>query len=225
MVKSLNNYAQAYYTSPVVRMPYGDVLSSYWDNVDITRVSYYRGLMYLAELDGMIWNKSNGKTSMDDVIVDLYKLRREGQACGLMTLKEKLAGLIGQEGLDRSYDAMFKGNLIIPSEDCLERYGLKLVRMKWQKFELGFETQSMREFQVRGLVPGSAADKAGVEEGDIIVRGFMVWIVEDELDIPMRIVVLRNGKEVKIEWWPRSDEVVKAYGWVDDRAPSGLHEL
>lgn len=225
MVKSMNNYAQAYYTSPVVRMPYGDVLSNYWDTVDITRVSYYRGLMYLAELDGIIWSKSQGKRSMDDVIVGLYKLRRDGQPCGLMTLKEKLAGLIGQESVGRSYEAVFKGDLIIPSGGCLARYGLKLVRMKWQKFELGFEAQSMRDFKVRGLVPGSAADRAGVKEGDVIVKGFMVWIVEDELDVPMRIIVLRNGKEVKIEWWPRSDEVVEAYGWVDDRDPSGPHEL
>ncbi|POS74614.1 hypothetical protein DHEL01_v206986 [Diaporthe helianthi] len=225
MVNSMNNYAQAYYTSPVVRMPYGDVLSHYWDTVDITRVSYYRGLTYLVELDGIIWNKSEGKKSMDDVVVDLYKLRREGQPCGLTILKDKLAGLIGRESLDRSYDAMFKGELIIPPEESLERYGLKLVKMKWQRFELGFDTQSMREFKVRGLVPGSAADKAGVKEGDTIVKGFMVWIVEDELDVPMRIVVMRDENEVKYEWWPRSDEVVEAYGWIDVRRPGGPDEL
>ncbi|KAK7707934.1 hypothetical protein SLS64_006756, partial [Diaporthe eres] len=129
MVKSMNNYAQSYYTSPVVGMPFDDVLSDYWGDVDITRVSYYRGAMYLAELDGMIWKESHGKKSMDDVIVDLYKLRKEGKPCGLATLKEKVADLIGRESLDRSYEAMFKGDLIIPSEDCLERYGLKLVKM------------------------------------------------------------------------------------------------
>ncbi|KAI7783416.1 peptidase m61 domain-containing protein [Diaporthe eres] len=225
MVKSMNNYAQAYYTSPVVGMPFDDVLSDYWDDVDITRVIYYRGAMYLAELDGMIWKESHGKKSMDDVIVDLYKLRREGKPCGLATLKEKVAGLIPRESLDRSYEAMFKGDLIIPSEDCLERYGLKLVKMGWKKFELGFDTQSMREFKVRGLVSGSAADKAGVKNGDVIVRGFMVWGVEDELDIPMKLTVLRNGKEKEFEWWARSDEVVEAYGWVDIQESGSLDEL
>ncbi|KAK2597932.1 hypothetical protein N8I77_012684 [Diaporthe amygdali] len=225
MVKSMNNYAQAYYTSPVVNMPYDDVLSGYWDNVDITRVSYYRGLMYLAELDGLIWKASKGKKSMDDVIVDLYKLRREGKTCDLTTLKDEVAVLIGQDKLDKTYEAMFKGDLIIPSEDCLERYGLKLVKMEWQKFELGFDTQSMREFKVRGLVSGSAADKAGVKEGDIIVRGFMVWGVEDELDIPMRLTVSRDGEEKEFEWWPRSDEVVEAYGWVDVHEQGSPDEL
>lgn len=225
MVKSMNNYAQSYYTSPVVGMPFDDVLSDYWGSVDVTRVSYYRGVMYLAELDGMIWKESHGKKSMDDVIVDLYKLRKEGKPCGLATLKEKVAGLIGQESLDRSYDAMFKGDLVIPSEDCLQRYGLKLVKMGWKKFELGFDTQSMREFKVRGLVAGSAAEKAGVKEGDAIVRGFMVWGVEDELDIPMRLTVLRNGKEKEFEWWARSDEVVEAYGWVDLKESGGPDEL
>lgn len=225
LVKSMNSYAQSYYTSPVVGMPYDDVLSDYWGDVDITRVSYYRGLMYLAELDGIIWKKSQGKKSMDDVIVDLYKLRREGKPCSLATLKEKVAGLIGQESLNRSYEAMFNGDLIIPSEDCLHRYGLKLVKMDWQKFELGFDTQSMREFKVRGLVPGSAADRAGVKEGDIIVKGFMVWGVEDELDVPMRLTVLRNGKEKDFEWWARSDEIVEAYGWVDVQESGSSDEL
>lgn len=225
MVKSMNNYAQAYYTSPVVNMSYGDVLSDYWGDVDITRVSYYRGLMYLAELDGIIWKSSRGKKSMDDVVVELYKLRREGKPCGLATLKEKVAGLIGQKRLDKSYSAMFDGDLIIPSEDCLARYGLKLAKMEWQKFELGFDTQSMRQFKVRGLVPGSAADKAGVKEGDIIVKGFMVWGVEDELDVPMRITVSRDGKEKEFEWWARSDEVVEAYGWVDVQESGSPDEL
>ncbi|KAI3391064.1 hypothetical protein diail_8069 [Diaporthe ilicicola] len=221
MVKSMNDYAQAYYTSPVVNMPYGHVLSHYWDEVDITRVSYYRGLMYLAELDGMISEETQGNKSMDDVIVDLYKLRRDGKACSLTTLKERLAGLIGQEKFDRSYEAFFKGDLIIPSRDCLERYGMKLVKMDWHKFELGFSTLSMREFKVRGLVAGSAADKAGVREGDVIVRGFMVWGVEDQIDLPMRMTVLREGQEVEFEWWPRSDEVVEAYGWVDIHEQDG----
>ncbi|KAL1881189.1 hypothetical protein Daus18300_001040 [Diaporthe australafricana] len=225
MLKSMNGYAQAYYTSPVVNMSYGYVLSHYWDDVDITRVSYYRGLMYLAELDGIISKETQGEKSMDDVIVDLYKLRRKGKPCSLVTLKEKVAGLIGQEKFDTSYEAMFKGDLIIPSEDCLERYGMKLVKMEWHKFELGFRTQSMREFKVRGLVSGSAADKAGVREGDVIVRGFMVWGVEDEMDVPMRLTVLREGKEVEFEWWPRSDEVVEAYGWVDVHKQGGPDEL
>lgn len=225
MVKSMNNYAQAYYTSPVVGMRFDDVLSDYWGDVDITRVSYYRGLMYLAELDGMIWEETQGKKSMDNVIVDLYKVRREGKRCDLATLKEKVAGLIGRERLDKSYDAMFKGDLIVPSQDCLERYGLKLVKMEWHKFELGFATQSMREFKVRGLVPGSAAAKAGVKEGDVIVKGFMVWGVEDELDIPMRITVLRDEKEKEFEWRARSDEVVEAYGWTDLQESASPDEL
>ncbi|KKY35619.1 putative peptidase m61 domain-containing protein [Diaporthe ampelina] len=225
LVKSMNNYAQAYYTSPVVSMPFGDVLSDYWGDVDITRVSYYRGVVYLAELDGMIWKGTQGKKSMDDVIVDLYRLRKDGEPCSLATLKEKVAALIGQDSLDRSYDAMFKGDLIIPSEDCLERYGLKLVKMEWHKFELGFDTQSMRDFEVRGLVPGSAADKAGVKEGDVIVKGFMVWGVEDELDIPMRLTVLRDGRERDLEWCARSDQVVEAYGWVDVLGSGSPDEL
>ncbi|ROW03615.1 hypothetical protein VPNG_07160 [Cytospora leucostoma] len=225
VVASMNDYAQAYYTSPVVNMSYGDVLSDYWGTVDITRVPYDRGLMYLVQLDGLIGEATQGEKSLDDLIVGLYRLRRDGKPNSLETLKEMAADLVGQEAFERSYAAMFRGDLIVPSKDSLKRYGLTLVEKEWHRFELGFHPNSMRTFKVQGLVIGSNADKAGVVEGDVITRGFTVWSVAGVAGTKMKLTVLRNGEEVTLEWWPRSQERVEAYGFAEVDSNSTPDEL
>lgn len=227
MIASLNNNAQAYYTAPqwTLNMSYGEVLERYWDDVQITRISYYRGFMFLAELDELIWKATNGKNSTDDMIVELYKLRRDGKPCTLDDLKDTVAKLIGREAMDEAYAAFFRGDLIVPSEDCLARHGLRLVKKNWHRFELGFDSRSLRQFEVADLVPGSNAQKAGVQEGDVIVQGYMVWTVQDNLDGKMKLTVLRDGQKLDIEWWPRSEEVVEAYGWIDIESEAVADEL
>lgn len=219
LLRALERQAQAYYTTPVeaLEMAYGEVLERYWENVYISRVSYTRGFAFLAQLDGLVWEATGGRQSIDDVIVELYKRRRDGKPTTLAMLKGMLAELVGKEVFDEAYAAFYRGDLIVPAEDCLARHGLKLVRKNWHRFELGFDPGSMRDFKISGLVKGSNADKAGVKEGDVIVEGFMVWIVMDDLNSKMKITVLRDGQEVAIVWQPRSDEVVEAYGWVDVR--------
>lgn len=227
MVESLNNNAQAYYTSPVwtLEMDYGEVLRRYWDDYNIVRVSYYRGFMFFALLDGLVCRATDRKKSMDDVIVELYKLRRDGKPCTLHEVKDRVAELIGRKALDEAYTAFFRGELIVPPEESLERHGLKLVRQPWHRFELGIDTVSLRQLKVIGLVKGTNADKAGVRDGDVIVKGRMVWSVQDDLHGKMRLTVLRDGHELDFEWWPRTDEVVEAYGWVDIRGEQAPDEL
>lgn len=218
MVGALNDMMQAYYTAPrwVQEMNYGDVLANYWSStVDVIRVSYSRGFVLLAQLDGLIGEATKGEKSVDDVVLGLYKLRLEERPCTIYELNKMVSDIIGREVYEEVYAAFFRGDLIVPGENCLKRHGLKLVKKDWHRFELGFDTESLRLHKVSGLVKGSNAEKAGVKEGDEIVKGLALWTVEDSLDGNMRVTVLRAGQELDIEWWPRSDEVVEAYGFVE----------
>lgn len=223
MIQMLNNMMQAYYTAPrrVQAMNYGEVLATFWQSpVDVVRVPHTRGFVLLAQLDGMISHATEGQASLDTVILALYQLRmvqgQGGKPCTVRDLQSMVAELVGPAAWDRVYAAFFRGELIVPAADCLARHGLRLVaRRDWRRFELGFETDSLRTSVVAGLVKGSNADKVGVREGDSIVRASKLWIVEDSLDGKMKMTVLRDGEEVDLEWSPRSDEVVEAYGWVE----------
>lgn len=57
----------------------------------------------------------------------------------------------------------------------------------------------MRLFKVQGLVKASNADKAGVREGDVIVRGDMVWVTENNLNGKIKMTTLRDGQELDLE--------------------------
>lgn len=234
-LRALNRNMQAYYTAPraALHMDYGAVLAHYGtSSVDVTRVPYYRGFVLAAQLDGLIARATQGARSLDDVVRALARRRRRRRGVGLAELKAVLAGLLlpGTTAWDEAYAAFFRGDVLVPGRDCLARYGLVRARARWHRFELGFEPEALREWRVRGLVAGSRADRAGVREGDVIVEAFMLWSVEDRLDDEggnvMRMTVRRDGQDVVLEWWPRSDEIVQGYGFVKrDGAEEDADEL
>ncbi|KAJ9132180.1 Peptidase m61 domain-containing protein [Pleurostoma richardsiae] len=215
MIRSLNGYAQAYYTSPAVNMSFRYVLDHYWDSLHITRVSYFRGFMYLAQVNGMILEATRGKHSLDDIIQELYRLRVAHKPCQTKEFMSMIAGYVGEDVAKASYDKMWNGELVVPPVNTFAKYGLKLIRKDLERFDLGFDPNSMRTHKVQGLVKGSNAEKAGVREGDEIVKGFMAWGVADEYDNRMKIVVKRGDAEKSIVWRPRSSEKVESWMWID----------
>jgi hypothetical protein len=54
------------------------------------------------------------------------------------------------------------------------------------RFELGFDRASFRERRVVGLVPGSAAERAGLREGAAL-EGWSVSLGRADLDVVLRV--------------------------------------
>lgn len=214
MIRSLNNYAQAYYTSPTVRLDYRYVLDHYWENMHLTRVPYFRGVMYLALVNGWMLEETGRRCSLDVIIDRLYQLRLEGKPCGTKDFNDILGEFVDKRSVGEAFESMLRGDLIIPGEDCFAEHGLKLVRRDMEKFELGFDPNSMRTSRVKGLVKGSNAEKAGVREDDEIVIGYQVWSVADAMENVMQLTVKRPWGEQTLKWWPRGEKV-EAYMWVE----------
>ncbi|KAK2591718.1 hypothetical protein QQS21_010572 [Conoideocrella luteorostrata] len=216
LLKSLNGYTQAYYTSPVINMNYDEALRRAWDNLHIMRISYGRGFMYLLAESARLQLASNGTMSIDDITLELYRRRVAKKSHTLFDYRSLIADAIGKDEENKNYEAMFRGDTIVPHPDCLASIGLKLVRRDAERFELGFDSRPMvQEYRIRNLVKGSRAEHAGVEEGDEVVEAWMAWGAADYLDAMMRIKVRREGKVKEIEWWPRSAEKVDCYAWVE----------
>ncbi|KAH8890083.1 hypothetical protein GQ53DRAFT_721917 [Thozetella sp. PMI_491] len=212
----LNSVSQSYYTSPVVRMPWFDVLEHYWDNIHITRVPYNRGFMYMAKVNGQIRAATNGAKSVDDVAQELYRRRMAGEPHGLREWHSMVAEFIGEETEKAGYDELLAGDLIVPSPDCFSDLGVRLVRQDAEIFELGFESTSLRptSMKINGLVEGSRAEKAGIREGDQVEDAWMAWVAADTLSGTMRATIKRGDSTGVIEWWPRSYEKVETWLWV-----------
>lgn len=219
LIDTLNGYAQSYYTSPAVGMTYGDVLRQYWDNVHISRVSYFRGFMYQAAENGRILGATSGAKSFDDVALELYRRRIAGEPHYLDQYHSLVRDIIGDEEPE-NYKAMLRGELIVPSADCFANFGLKLIRRDMEKYELGFDPSSLRKHIISGLTKGSRAEMAGICNGDRVLQSWMVWGAADKLENKMQITISRDGVEQVIQWWPRSEEKVECWVWVDTTSVS-----
>lgn len=75
MIQALKDYAQAYYTSPVVGLGMGYVVEHAWENIHIMRVIYFRGVMFLAVVSGLISDATGGEKGVEDIVMELYRRR------------------------------------------------------------------------------------------------------------------------------------------------------
>jgi predicted metalloprotease with PDZ domain len=159
-----------YYTGGTVGYDWQYVLDHYWSSTQLVRTSYYRGFIYLAKVQGLIDRASNGTKSLNDLVLELYRrftVREPAQSEQFVNL---LGGYIGETAAKATFEDMKSGKLIVPDEDSLAAYGLKMQRKDLEKLELGFSESSFGKGVVTGLVNGSRAEQAGLCEGDQIVR-------------------------------------------------------
>jgi hypothetical protein len=90
-----------------------------------------------------------------------------------------------------------------------------LVKVKQEVLDFGMDKQAMEEEGImNGLKVGSRAEKAGLREGDRILRSSYAWKCVDDFEEMIEVVVLREGKEKRLKWWPRSWEQVESWQMV-----------
>ena len=214
----LNSVTQGYYTSPVVRMPWSEAAKRFWENVHTARVSYNRGFIYLAAVNSAIRKATDRKQSLDEIALELYARRMSGEPHGQKEWHRLVAAIIGEDEEKRLFQQMTNGDLIVPPDDTFAEFGVRLVREDAEMFELGFDSTSLRAgaMRVSGLLNDSRAEKAGVREGDEVVRAWMVTLAADDLEEMMQMTVRRDGREKDFRWWPRSSEKVESWKWVED---------
>ncbi|KAH8660441.1 hypothetical protein BX600DRAFT_438651 [Xylariales sp. PMI_506] len=214
MLDSLNDIASAYYTSPCIDLSLEYVYEHVWENIHIMRIMYNRGAMYLMRLHGLIAEATNGLQGIDDVITGLFERRLAAEHHTISEFRDMVKALVGSEVEEAEYEALRRGDLIVPPAAGFAKLGLRMVRRDAEIFDLGFDSTSMRANKVTGLVAGSRAQLAGLQEGDEIVRSFMTWISADSLHNMMQVTVNREGQHKVIRFWPRSFEKAEAYMWI-----------
>ncbi|KAK1749689.1 protein lap1 [Echria macrotheca] len=213
-VRWMNNNAQSYYTGGTTGMDWKYVLDHYWTSTELVRTSYFRGFIYLAQVQGLISQATNGSKGLDDLVLSLYRRYKTDAVTQSEQFVSTLADYIGQTAADASFHNMTSGKLIIPEPGSLARFGLRMVRQDMEKLELGFSESSLGR-NISGLIPGSRAEEAGLREGDEVVRFWTLSTAADSVENQMRVVVKRDGKEVVITYFPRSRDKVECYQWVD----------
>lgn len=209
---SVNDTATAYYTNPLNGLPNDEIAAGFWQDARIRRLPYVRGSLYFADVDAQVRARSDGARSLDDLALEIVELRRNGEEITADTWRSVVTDELGPAGA-KGFGDMLSGKLIVPPSDafgvCFERRAVPL-----RPFELGFDQASLIDppQPVSGLVPGSAAARAGLEGGDVILERVPLYDAQNEPERRLTLKIRREGEAMEIEYLPRG-EPVDGYQW------------
>ncbi|WP_130617186.1 hypothetical protein [Dyella amyloliquefaciens] len=209
---SINQRADGYYASPSRSMTTADAAKLFWKDPMMQKDPYGRGFLYLVQTNAAILAKSGGKHSLDDVVLEIYRRTEKQEPHGIAEWLDLVGKEIGPAEAQAAFDAMKSGKtLVIPDNAFAPCF--KVVSEPRHAFELGYvRSNSGSDAVVTDLKPDSAAAKAGVKNGDKILKApdaSKAWKSETT---EVTGVFERDGKSYTVTYLPRG-AAVEAYHW------------
>ncbi|MFC0202838.1 M61 family metallopeptidase [Novosphingobium soli] len=212
----LNETAGRYYTNIKINVPNAEIPAGFWRDTRIRVLPYDRGSLYFAATDAAIRKASGGQRSLDDLVRTMLSERRAGKPMDEALYRRLLHAELGNAGIS-AFEAMLKGATVLPPSDAFGP-GFHRVEKPLQRFDLGFDPAALlaRPKIVRGLIPGSNAEQAGLREGDEILNTFSQDGLQGDQQAFLTLDVRRGGQTLQVRYRPRG-ETVSAYQWEASR--------
>jgi len=218
----LNRTAARYYTDPLNDTPNSQIPARFWADTRVRVLPYDRGSLYFAQVNAEMRRSTHGRRSLDDLLLQMIAKHRQGRVVTEDTWVQVVRQALGSRGV-AEFRAMMSGKLVVPPSDafgpCFERTTAPL-----RRYQLGFDSAVLIEPAriVRGLVAGSAAARAGLRNGDRIVKPVPQDEIQAEQSATLTLLIERDGRTFPITYLPRG-ETMPAYQWrrrpgVPDRA-------
>ncbi|MFV3075639.1 hypothetical protein [Niveispirillum fermenti] len=212
----LNYHAGRYYTNALAGTPNDDIPRQFWADTRVRVLPYDRGSMYFASVDHEVRSRSGGERSLDDLVQEMLTRRKAGHPLTRGDWEALVRRELGEKGV-AAFTAMLGGALVLPASDAFGAEFRRTTR-KLRRYELGFAPTALTSSPriVSGLIPGSAADKAGLRDGDEIMKPVGQDGLQGRQDGWLVLDVRRGGERMEIRYQPRG-ETVDAWQW--ERVP------
>ncbi|WP_129793811.1 hypothetical protein [Sphingosinicella sp. CPCC 101087] len=211
-LEEINERAGGYYAHSFRSLSNAEAAQRFWSDPFVQQVPYGRGFLYLARTDGAIRTASDGRRSLDDVVLALRERQAAGQSYGIADWLDLVGREIGRDRAEQDYRSMAAGEVVRPGSafaDCF-----LAVPAPARRLELGFARRSFNDGAVvQGLIEGSYAERAGVRDGDAILDYTDLDEISADAAKEMRLTIRRDGREQVISYLPRAQEV-EAWRWV-----------
>ncbi len=204
-VDSWNERLRAYASNPARNAPAQRIQEAFWSDRDVGRLPYERGDLVALLVDHSIRTVSAGARSLDDLMRELVRRALDGQ--GSMSNEDLLEAIA--EASDAATAAAVRC-IVVDGADVelapdAAGPGLLLVPIDVPVFELGFDQERTIEAgAIIDLLPGSAAERAGLREG-LALSGWSVTF--GRTDVPVRLQVGQGGEQREISFLPVGDTV------------------
>lgn len=140
---------------------------------DARAAGYGRGARYAAQIDAAVRARSRGKHTLDDVIRALTTLARKTPEVplALSAFRGAVTAEVGEERERALWDGLAARTPPELPDDAFGPCFRRLIETR-TVFELGFDAASLRSRPqlIRGTTPGSAAERAGVRDGAMVLK-------------------------------------------------------
>lgn len=199
---SVNRALAGLYTSAVRDAPNERIREDFWNDPEVKNLPYLRGDVIAMVLDHAIRNASSGKRSLDDFMRSLVEAGRRGERVSTESLLADVAEAAGP-GTAEQIRAIVEDGALPELDAATFAPCLEMTTEMVEGFELGFDYErSTKERAVRGLVPGSAAEKAGLVEGQALAG----WSIHfGDAAAPVTLTVRTEDGKAKLTYLPASE--------------------
>lgn len=220
-LQDINETASRYYSNALRYMSNEEAGPRFWEDTRIRTIPYDRGAMYFFILNAQIRRESDGERSLDDVVMEVNRRHAAGERIDEEVWLELITAELGEEGR-LLHNSMVAGGLMLPGEGdfgpCFTR-----VTTHVREFELGFDPASLvgDVKTIKGLMPGSEAEKAGLRNGDVVTYRQAMDAVQGDPQGTLRLFVERDGESLEIEYLPRAG-LVEIFQWQEKPDTAGM---
>jgi hypothetical protein len=210
-LERINERARSYYTNPLQTLTNQEAAARFWQDPRAQRIPYGRGLFYFIDLNAKVRARTNGTRSVDDLVLEVLARQRAGQQVGVPEWIKLVVAELG-ESAQRDFEALIAGHWVVPAPDALgpQFVGRQITDVT---LDLGFDTASLASRTISGVVPGSAAERAGIREGDYLVRipnlSDLEYAPRAEIEVRLR----RGGSDFSVRYTPAGPPV-RSYEWI-----------
>ena len=191
-LRAVNLEARTCYANPRRHLTLAEAQRLFFSDFLAHWLPYTRGMFYLADLEARVRDATSGERSLDDVVRDVVRRRREGERIG------------PEEWCDR-VDDVLPGNERDPLEALVftgvgrpgpGTFGprFEITEVEVPVLDIGFDPSTFITGRVCGLVPGEPADRAGLAEGDAIELPSYPEALALDVDDHLDVRVTREGQ-------------------------------
>lgn len=195
-IDSYNGLIREYYMLPTRNEPNERIVRDFWNDRNVGRLPYLRGLMFATNLNAEIKRVSGGRYSLDNVMFDLAAANlAKPQTITADLLRAAFQKYLGYDPAGLIERQIVNGELIAPMPDALGA-DISLENVEIPVFDLGFDFDKFaKERIVSGVVPGSAAHDAGLRNGQTRNGGVSLTFGDTTNPIELKV---KDGEALKV---------------------------
>ena len=199
-VAELNRLSQQYNGNPYRNATNDVARAAFWADKNGELLPYVRGSLYFFTLDAAIRQASGGERSLDDILLELFARRANGETIGVRTFTNALAKELGS-GVAAELDSVVvlgTKTVFVPPDafgPCFTHSWTQVVVP-----DFAFDRRTPDVQTVVSLIPSSAAAAAGLRNGDVITTPLDAELLVSEQVQQMKLDVVRGGESLYLTY-------------------------